>query len=166
MYVWHNLYLHHLRLKHISPDKSFTSRQDAEAYVAGKKTSVTVDGEDKFYAIAVGRVPGIYSDWDEASLAITGWKAPKYKKFGTREEAVEFIRAHGNEEAQKWLVDEGVEPASKKTKKTKTSTESDKDIVVDDDDVLRIFTDGSSLANGRAGATAGYGVFFGEDDER
>jgi ribonuclease HI len=152
--------------KHINSDKSFTSRADAEAFVAGRKTSATADGEDKFYAIAVGRVPGIYTDWDEASLAITGSKAPKYKKFGTRDEAVEFIRTHGNEEAQKWLVNFGAEPPKKKTKKSKTSSEPDSATVEDEADVVRIFTDGSSLANGRAGATAGVGVFFGEGDER
>ncbi|KAK5635242.1 hypothetical protein RRF57_010954 [Xylaria bambusicola] len=146
--------------------KSFTSREDAEAFVAGRKTSAAADGEEKFYAVAVGRVPGVYTDWDEASLAIVGWKAPKYKKFLTRDEAIEFIRTYGNEEAQAWLLNESVEPPSKRTKKTKTSNDLDGDIVEDEPDVLRIFTDGSSLANGRAGATAGVGVFFGEDDER
>jgi len=148
-------------------DKSFLSREDAEAFVAGKKTSVTADSEEKFYAIAVGREPGIYTDWDEAALAIKGWKAPKYKKFGTRKEAVEFIRTHGNEEAMEWLIKNGAEPATKKLKKTKASSESGSEILIKDDpNVLRVFTDGSSLSNGRAGATAGVGVFFGEDDER
>jgi ribonuclease HI len=32
--------------------------------------------------------------------------------------------------------------------------------------VLRIYTDGSSLGNGKFGASAGVGVYFGEDDER
>ncbi|KAJ3578081.1 hypothetical protein NPX13_g2485 [Xylaria arbuscula] len=146
--------------------KSFTSREDAEAFVAGKKTSAAADGEEKFYAVAVGREPGIYADWDEAALAIKGWKAPKYKKFMARDDAVEFIRAYGNEEAQAWLLKEGVEPPNKKAKKTKTSNEPGGDIIEDEPDVLRIFTDGSSLANGRAGATAGVGVFFGEGDER
>ncbi|KAI5281880.1 hypothetical protein KEM52_003840, partial [Ascosphaera acerosa] len=34
------------------------------------------------------------------------------------------------------------------------------------DDILRIYTDGSSLANGKAGAVAGVGVFFGPGDAR
>ncbi|KAI0425036.1 ribonuclease H-like protein [Xylaria sp. FL1042] len=155
-----------LLAKHILLDKSFTSREDAEDWVAGKKTSAAADGEDKFYAVAVGREPGIYTDWDEASLAIKGWKAPKYKKFMVRDEAIEFIRAHGNEEAQAWLLKEGVEAPSKKAKKTKVSTEPGGDVIGDEPDVLRIFTDGSSLANGRSGATAGVGVFFGEGDKR
>lgn len=32
--------------------------------------------------------------------------------------------------------------------------------------VLRIYTDGSSLGNGKYGASAGVGVYFGEDDSR
>lgn len=146
--------------------KSFTSREDAEAFVAGKKTSAPADGEEKFYAVAVGREPGIYMDWDEASGAIKGWKAPKYKKFGTRDEAIDFIRAHGSEEAQSWLKSQGTEPPTKKAKKTKTSNEPGGDITEDEPGVLRIFTDGSSRSNGRAGATAGVGVFFGEGDKR
>ncbi|KAJ8132889.1 hypothetical protein O1611_g740 [Lasiodiplodia mahajangana] len=146
--------------------KSFTSREDAEAYVAGKKTSAAADGEDKFYAVAVGREPGIYTDWDEASVAIKGWKAPKYKKFATRAEAIEFIRAHGNEEAQEWLSNEATEPPSKKAKKAKSSGEPDDDTVEEEPGVVRIFTDGSSLSNGKLGATAGVGVFFGQSDKR
>lgn len=142
------------------PDKSFTSREDAEAYVAGRKTSAAADTGDKFYAVAVGRQPGVYTDWDVASVAITGWKAPKYKKFPTREEAIEFIRAHGNQEAQEWLLSEGAEPPSKKAKKTKAPGEPGSDIAGDEPGVLRIFTDGSSLANGRAGATAGVAYFL------
>ncbi|KAI0392690.1 ribonuclease H-like protein [Xylariaceae sp. FL0594] len=149
----------------------FLSREDAEAFVAGKKTSVAADSEEKFYAIAVGREPGIYTDWDEASLAIKGWKAPKYKKFATREEAVEFIRAHGNEETLTSLTKKGAEPAAKKLKKTQARREPSDGLVIqgnspEDSETLQVFTDGSSLSNGRAGATAGVGVFFGVGDER
>lgn len=35
-----------------------------------------------------------------------------------------------------------------------------------DEDVLRIYTDGSSLGNGKKTAIAGVGVFFGDGDKR
>ncbi|KAF3070501.1 Ribonuclease H [Daldinia childiae] len=144
--------------------KSFLSKEDAEAYVAGKKTSAAAPGEERFYAVAVGREPGVYTDWDTASLAIKGWKGPKYKRFDTREGAIEYIRTHGNEAAQEALLkDEGGEPSSKKRKK---SAGSDANKLEDEKDVLRVYTDGSSLANGRVGAAAGVGVFFGHGDER
>lgn len=114
--------------------------------------------------MAVGREPGVYTDWDTASLAIKGWKGPKYKRFDSREGAIEYIRTHGNEAAQEALLkDEGAEPSSKKRKK---SIGSDAGKLEDEKDVLRVYTDGSSLANGRVGAAAGVGVFFGHGDER
>ncbi|KAI2465718.1 ribonuclease H-like protein [Annulohypoxylon bovei var. microspora] len=144
-----------------SIDKSFPSREDAEAYVAGK-ISATAPGEERFYAVAIGRVPGVYTDWDKASLAIKGWKGPKYKRFDTREDAIEYIRTHGNEAAQEVLSKEGVEPPSKKKKS------SGKEVLVVEDelDVVHVYTDGSSIGNGRAGAVAGVGVYFGPNDER
>ncbi|KAI1093796.1 RnaseH-domain-containing protein [Rostrohypoxylon terebratum] len=143
-------------------DKSFLSREDAEAYVAGKKTSVTTPGEERFYAVAIGREPGVYTDWDTASLAIKGWKGPKYKRFSTREDAIEYIRTHGNEAAQEALSKEGIEPPSKRKKQSGKELP----VVEDEKDVVRVYTDGSSIGNGRSGAVAGVGVFFGPNDER
>lgn len=146
--------------------KSFPSREDAEAFVAGKNPpSMATDGtkQEKFYAIAIGKEPGIYTDWDTASVAIKGWKGPKYKKFDTRAEAVEYIRAHGDEAGQKSIAGEVLEPVSKKAKSKSGTDELE---IEDDPSILHIYTDGSSLLNGRAGAAAGVGVWFGEGDPR
>ncbi|KAI1262380.1 RnaseH-domain-containing protein [Xylariaceae sp. FL1019] len=150
--------------------KAFADKDDAEAFVAGMKTSVTAEGEARFYGIAVGRQPGVYTDWDEASQAIKGWKGPKYKKFSTREEAIEFIRANGNEEAQQWLQDEGevsIEPPKKKKKTSgKTDPKVDTLAFAEEPDVEQVFTDGACTRNGQKGACAGVGVYWGENDER
>lgn len=160
--------------------KSFTSREDAEDFVAGKKVTAAIGEPDKFYAVAVGTPTGIFTDWTDASLAIKGVKGPKYKKFATRAEAVGFIRENGNKEAIAALGDEAGVPvdveeqpaegqAAKKTKsKTKSKNEeappaSEPPV---DDGILRIYTDGSSLANGKVGSRAGLGVYFGEGDSR
>ncbi|KAI1766612.1 hypothetical protein GGR53DRAFT_203307 [Hypoxylon sp. FL1150] len=142
---------------------SFLSREEAEAFVAGKKTASTTPGEEKYYAVAVGREPGVYTDWDTASLAIKGWKGPKYKRFDTRADAENYIRAHGDAAAQATLGESTSEPPSKKAKKTTTAEGL---TVADGPDVIHVYTDGSSLSNGRAGAVAGVGVWFGEGDER
>ncbi|CAJ2511556.1 Uu.00g071810.m01.CDS01 [Anthostomella pinea] len=145
--------------------KSFDNREDAEAFAAGEETSEEANAEPtRFYGVAVGVAPGIYTKWPDAQLAIKGATAPKYKRFDTRADAVEYIRAYGNEAAQATLLDEeGVEPPAKKSKKTSTDTGS---TVQDEPDVLQVFTDGSSLANGRKGAAAGAGVYFGKNDKR
>ncbi|KHN87293.1 Ribonuclease H [Toxocara canis] len=47
---------------------------------------------DKFYAVAHGRKPGVYEDWNEAQKQIKDYHQPVYKKFATKEEAEEFFK--------------------------------------------------------------------------
>lgn len=46
----------------------------------------------KFYAVKVGRRPGIYSTWAECQKQILGFSGAKFKSFTSRKEAEEFIR--------------------------------------------------------------------------
>ena len=146
--------------------KSFTSKDDAEAFAAGKKVAAAPDEPEKFYAVAVGSPTGIFTDWADASLAITGVKGPKYKKFGTRAEAVDYIRQNGNREAIEALGEPAAAPEkpAKAAKATKASKAGSSKMPAGN--VVEIYTDGSSLANGRAGSRAGLGVFFGDGDLR
>ncbi|TFA98623.1 Ribonuclease H [Trichoderma ghanense] len=157
--------------------KSFLSKDDAEAFAAGKKVAVA-DEPEKFYAVAVGNPTGIFTDWSEASKAVTGIKGPKYKRFNTRAEAVAYIRQHGNREAIEALG-EKVEPPAERfeveekpvvTKFTpieKVAVTKTRELDTRPrENVLNIWTDGSSLANGKAGSRAGLGVWFGENDPR
>lgn len=145
--------------------KSFTSREDAEAFAAGKTVLSAANEPAKFYAVAVGNPTGIYNDWADASAAIKGVKGPKYKRFGSRGEAVAYIKEFGNKAAIEALGDIAGEVDVKK-KGSKKAT--DKTVAADniDDAVLKIYTDGSSRANGQLGARAGFGVFFGQGDPR
>lgn len=52
----------------------------------------------KFYAVASGHRPGIYTDWPSAQKQITGWTKPKHKSFSTRAEAEQYLR---NTQAEK-----------------------------------------------------------------
>lgn len=45
----------------------------------------------KFYAVKEGRNKGIYTTWDECKEQVHGYKDAKFKKFNTKEEALEFI---------------------------------------------------------------------------
>jgi ribonuclease HI len=96
--------------------------------------------------VAVGHVPGVYQDWSLAAEQIKDFKGPKYRKFGTKAEAEEFVRSGGQ-------IPTFAEPSAKKTKKTQ-------------DTAVHIYTDGSSRGNGKKGALAGVGVFFGDGDSR
>lgn len=45
----------------------------------------------KYYAVKVGKTPGIYLTWADCSAQVTGYKGAKFKSFPTVEEALEFI---------------------------------------------------------------------------
>lgn len=45
-----------------------------------------------FYAVQVGRVPGVYSTWDECKAQVDGYPGSKYKKFKTDAEAQAFVK--------------------------------------------------------------------------
>ncbi|KAM0335573.1 hypothetical protein ACHAQA_000621 [Verticillium albo-atrum] len=147
--------------------KSFLSRDDALAFVAGKNPAPPASGPPqpaKFYAVARGEQTGIYTDWPAAQKGIglnAKGKGPKYKKFETRAEAVEFIEEFGDA-ATIAKVTGGSGGSTKKTA-AKAAQEAPRKGT---GNMLAVYTDGSSLANGRAGAAAGVGVFFGVDDAR
>ena len=45
----------------------------------------------KFYAVKVGKTPGIYESWSECQNQISGFSGAIYKGFATREEAAAFV---------------------------------------------------------------------------
>lgn len=49
-----------------------------------------------FYAVKVGKTPGIYETWAECEAQVKGFKGAKYKKFPTYEEALNFIQEENN----------------------------------------------------------------------
>ena len=46
----------------------------------------------KWYAVRLGRVPGIYKTWDEAKVQVTNFAGARYKKFDTEHEAQRFVQ--------------------------------------------------------------------------
>lgn len=47
-----------------------------------------------FYAVAVGRIPGVYMSWGEAEAQIRGYSGALYQKFSSRYLADQFISTH------------------------------------------------------------------------
>lgn len=157
-------------------DKAFPTREEASLFVEGKNPNPD-STPDRFYAVAVGNRPGIYTFWPDAQAAYTGVKAPKYKKFETREAAEEWMQGfahqytsitHGGAKMED-DDDEGEEeddqflPAGKKVK---VKDEIEVTFGGDTTGLEEIYTDGSTLSNGQEGAVAGVGVFFGDNDPR
>jgi ribonuclease HI len=100
----------------------------------------------KYYAVAAGRKPGIYTDWfgpDGAQVQVLGFQGATYQGFATRQEAEAFLKAGrttvkrstGRNHSKKARSGDAFPPAA--------------------DDRIVIYTDGSSLGNPGPG---GYGV--------
>ena len=47
----------------------------------------------KYYAVAVGKKPGIYTKWDECKAMVHGFPGAVYKSFKTLEEAETFLES-------------------------------------------------------------------------
>jgi ribonuclease HI len=57
------------------------------------QSALSISTPDKFYAVAVGRKPGIYKTWTECDKEVKDFKGAKYKKFATYQEANDFIKS-------------------------------------------------------------------------
>ena len=95
-----------------------------------------------YYAVASGRTIGVFSTWDECNRAVKGYKNASYKKFDTKQEAEEFVANNG-------VVQE-------------TPTME----LVDFEPDYHVYTDGACSKNGTRAASAGIGIYFGENDPR
>ena len=68
----------------------------------------------KYYAVAVGKKPGIYTKWDECKAMVHGFPGAVYKSFKTLEEAETFLEsapARGGEAHAKGAAQEQPETA-------------------------------------------------------
>ena len=91
-----------------------------------------------FYAVANGKQCGIYNTWKECQENVKGFKGAKYKKFDNENDAETFIQDF--ESIQ--INHKNVEPH------------------------YYVYMDGACSKNGTNEATAGIGVYFGENDSR
>jgi ribonuclease HI len=99
---------------------------------------------NKFYAVAVGREPGIYTDWPLAKRQVDGFAGALYKGFPDRAEAEAWLKNPSQPRRRKQTEDTGQQTAGK-------------DAVAGDG--ISVYTDGSCLGNPGPG---GYGVIIHE----
>ncbi len=100
----------------------------------------------KFYAIAVGRKPGIYENWPDAQAQVTGYRGARFKGFADRQAAEAWLKAPA---ATKPTAGAGRRQARTSTGTSAVGTPSPKDGEV------TIYTDGGARFNPGPG---GYGV--------
>ena len=55
--------------------------------------------KQKFYAVRVGKIPGVYQIWSQAEEQVKGFSGAEYKSFATEEEAIRYISAEKTHES-------------------------------------------------------------------
>lgn len=92
-----------------------------------------------FYAVKIGKTPGIYNTWNECNENIKGLDKVVYKKFDTESEAKNYM-----DNIQINLVDKSIDLST----------------------CINIYIDGSCINSGTVKAIGGIGIYFGESDIR
>ncbi|KAF2845368.1 hypothetical protein T440DRAFT_483448 [Plenodomus tracheiphilus IPT5] len=210
--------------------KKFDTYAEAEAMVKGGPSTGPKSGKTKtkYYGVAVGHVPGVYTDWSQVQAQIKGATGVKQKSFATFAEAQAYVNEFKRDKSVAISLRGDLSESSLATGKTSKGSENppkkqkkenapskptltNGDIVyepgmgplpLDAEDgfdrtikldvetgqirvkteeelhatkkqptgdftgPIVVYTDGSSLGNGRAGAVAGVGVYFGPLDSR
>ena len=67
--------------------KGFETREEAQIFLG----TGDVLNPEKFYGIAKGRTPGVYSSWARAEEQVSGWHNAVYRGFPTIEAAQKFV---------------------------------------------------------------------------
>jgi len=102
---------------------------------------------EKFYAVAVGREPGIYTNWPLAKSQVDGFAGALYKGFPDRAAAEAWLKNPSRPQRKKQTEDAGEQTAGH---------------VAAPGDGIFVYTDGSCLGNPGPG---GYGVIIHENGQ-
>lgn len=97
-----------------------------------------------YYAVAYGKIPGIYTSWNKAKIQIDGFKGAKYKKFLSKENAKIFIINNPNKQLSIETFLEPLEPLE----------------TLETEHTLIVFTDGSCRNNGKKNSVASFGTVW------
>lgn len=129
-----------------------------------------------FYAVKKGHRPGVYQTWEECKFQVDRFPDARYKKFGCEDEAWAFVRnettSMENSEAtlhtpsvpvcsKRSIEEDEVDGGSAKRAKLEPSAASSSSGLTYMGDAVVVYTDGCCTSNGRHGARAGIGVYWG-----
>ena len=125
-----------------------------------------------YYAVAVGRQPGVYETWGKAKAQVEGYPGARYKKFDSRSEANAFVKGNGSVILGQLGIRMEVQSPQQQTLDVELvvpgpyATNNDSNALPSNDksphspETIVAFTDGSAINNGRKNARAGYAVVF------
>lgn len=134
------------------------------------------DSKRYYYAVHKGYKTGVFTNWADCQKQIKGFKQAKFRKFPTRQEAEVFAKTgtfanstatNNNNNYKKYNNNNKYQSNKRKREDEEDSGESSlsKRLAIPKGDVV-VYTDGASSHNGQERAVAGYGVYWGDNDDR
>lgn len=136
-----------------------------------------------YYAVAKGRLTGVYSNWSDCKSNVNGYSGARYKKFNTLSEATQFAQSGSSNSSRSSTSTSSSDNLNYHRSRSsggihKPSTvHSATQIPSLNSSVPRasstrsnhqkIYVDGASRGNGKSGIPKlGYGVYYGPGDSR
>ncbi|KAJ1734091.1 hypothetical protein LPJ61_001248 [Coemansia biformis] len=143
-----------------------------------------------YYAVRVGRRPGVYHTWAECRAEVDKYPGAVYKKFPQLTDAQAFTGRPGGDRSAPYTISQpgggrsapygisqpgGGRPAPYTISRPGPSTAASRapmgdaatpPLAGETRDGIVVYTDGASAKNGQRGAHAGVGVYFGSGDRR
>ena len=101
---------------------------------------------NKYYAVHKGHITGVFNTWTRCQSSTAQYKGAVFKSFTSLKHADYFVK-YGNVPPSEKIIE--VNP-----------------IKINDTNTVSVFTDGSSINNGKPNAKGGYGVWFSDNDIR
>jgi len=120
--------------------------------------------KNKYYAVRIGRSPGIYSSWDECLEQINNYPKARFKKFNTCEMAQNFVNGIEESYEKRQAIKQKFErKRNNKFEKKQVALSIIKDRINDNNRIV-CFTDGACEFNGSSNARAGIGVLWNNNE--
>ena len=120
-----------------------------------------------FYAVKIGKNPGIYKSWKECEVNIKGFENPVYKKFEEEEEAKFFINPNTKKKVNVVdLINSIKKTQEEQTRLIKSQIPVNNQVVEDNYDFnksINIYSDGSCINSGEDNSIGSIGVYFGDN---
>lgn len=124
-----------------------------------------------YYAVAKGRSTGVYQSWGDCENQVKGYSGATFKKFDSASSAQEFVASQGGgsrSSSGSNYYDSG--SSSSYNQKSYSSNHYGSssgnprggNFEKGNDGYYQVYTDGACSGNGRDGARAGIGVYWGE----
>jgi ribonuclease HI len=117
-----------------------------------------------YYAVRVGRSPGIYRNWNDCKREIENFSNAIYKKFDNEKDAINFLNSYSifiNSDSVQNLNKRKNELQHEKTDENESLLK--KKCYLNNTDYI-VYTDGACKNNGKETASAGIGVFWGDNN--